>query len=189
MGDLPKILKKHNCKPLQKLNTQLDPFLLEKIHILKPETSKSFSVGAVWTPELIDGLILTVDFWRISQEGIIGIFGTPNHLNLDYALRTTAGGNNPNVIRLAPTQDIIDFFAGSGLAPIGEAVQTLNPYSNLESRVTRGIDFAAIYRLRDTSVGDFTFNIGATKLLSADQSPDGDALIINALKNTSRLNF
>jgi iron complex outermembrane recepter protein len=150
---------------------------------LKPETSKSFSVGAVWTPEFIDGLILTVDFWRISQEGIIGIFGTPNHLNLDYALRTTGVGTNPNVIRLAPTQDIIDFFAGSGLAPVGEAVQTLNPYSNLESRITRGIDFAAIYRLRDTSVGDFTFNIGATKLLSADQSPDGDALIINALNN------
>ncbi len=150
---------------------------------LMPETNKSFSIGFTWKPEVINGLIITADYWRISQKGIIGVFGTPNNLALDYALRTTGAGSNPNVVRLAPTQDVIDFFAGSGLDPVGEAVQTYNPYLNLESRVTKGIDLAAIYRINDTSVGDFIFNIGATKLLKAEQAAGGDAAIINALNN------
>lgn len=150
---------------------------------LKPEKSNSFSIGAVWTPEAINGLILTVDYWRIRQDGIIGIFVTPNALALDYALRTTGNGSNPNVIRRAPTQASIDFFAGSGLDPVGEAVQTLTPYQNFDSRITKGIDLAAIYRLRDTSIGDFTFNIGATKLLKAEQLAGEDAQTVLALNN------
>lgn len=137
---------------------------------LKPEESNSISIGAVWQPEVIDGLTLTVDYWRIKQTGIIGLFGTPNHLKLDYALRITGQGSNDDVIRLAPTQAVIDFFDGSGLAPVGEAIQTNNPYLNLEDRVVSGIDMQAIYRLRDTSVGNFTFNVSATKLLKAEQS-------------------
>lgn len=150
---------------------------------LEAETNKSFSVGFTWTPEYIDGLTVTADFWRISQKGIIGVFGTPNNLALDYALRTTGAGSNPNVVREAPTQDVIDFFAGSGLDPIGEAIQTFNPYLNLENRVTKGIDLAVMYRVMDTSAGDFVFNVGATRLLAADQSSGGDAEIINALNN------
>lgn len=150
---------------------------------LEPETSKSFSIGFTWTPEFVDGLTLTADFWRISQKGIIGVFGTPNNLALDYALRTTGAGSNPNVVREAPTQDVIDFFAGSGLEPIGEAVQTFNPYLNLENRVTKGIDLALIYRVNDTDIGDFVFNIGGTRLLKADQTSGGDAAVINDLGN------
>lgn len=150
---------------------------------LEPETNKSFSIGFTWTPEFVDGLTVTADYWRISQKGIVGVFGTPNNLALDYALRTTGQGSNPNVVREAPTQDIIDFFAGSGLDPVGEAVQTFNPYLNLGNRVTKGIDLAVIYRVNDTSVGDFVFNVGATKLLKADQTSGGDAEIINSLNN------
>lgn len=150
---------------------------------LEPETNKSFSIGFTWTPDAVNDLIITTDFWKISQEGIIGVFGTPNNLALDFALRTTGAGDNPNVVREAPTQAVNDFFAGSGLEAIGEAVQTFNPYLNLESRVTKGIDLAVIYQLRNTSVGDFTFNVGATKLLKAEQASAGDAEVINSLNN------
>lgn len=150
---------------------------------LEPETNKSFSIGFTWTPQVIDGLTVTADFWRISQEGIIGVFGTPNHLALDYALRMTGQGSNDAVNRLAPTQDVIDFFAGSGLEPVGEAIQTFNPYLNLEGRVTKGIDLALIYQLNDTSIGDFVFNIGATHLLKAEQTPSEEAMIIQSLDN------
>jgi len=150
---------------------------------LKPEYTKSFSIGFTWTPEVIDGLTITTDFWRIKQTGLIGIFVTPNALGLDYALRTSGAGSNPAVIRNAPTQANIDFFDGSGLAPIGEAVQTLTPYQNFDDRITKGIDFAMIYRLRDTSIGDFVFNLGATHLLKAEQIPGTDAQTIIDLNN------
>ena len=140
---------------------------------LEPEKSKSISFGAVWTPTMINGLILTVDYWKVKQEGIIGLFGTPEQLQLDYARRLGGSGVNENVIRANATAEEIAFFAGSGLAPVGRVLQTLNPYENLSKRTLSGIDFQAIYRLNDTSAGDFNFNLSATKLLKGDQEASG----------------
>ena len=60
-------------------------------------------------------LTLTVDYWNIQQESLIGIFGDANALTLDYLLRTQ-GNSNPNVIRAAPTQAQIDAAVGTGIA-------------------------------------------------------------------------
>lgn len=136
---------------------------------LKPENTSSISFGAVWQPSAIDGLTLTADYWRIKQSGIVGIVSVVDNLKLDYAMRKLGLGTNPNIIRSAPTPEVNAFFAGSGVAPIGEAFQSLNPYTNLDDRVVSGIDMQAIYVLRDTSVGDFRFTISASRLLKAEQ--------------------
>lgn len=140
---------------------------------LEPEKSKSYSFGAVWTPTIVDGLILTVDYWKIKQEGIVGLFGTPEQLQLDYARRTSGSGVNENVIRANATAEEIAFFSGSGLDPVGRVLQTLNPYENLSERTLSGIDFQAIYRLNDTSIGDFNINLSATKLINGEQAASG----------------
>jgi iron complex outermembrane receptor protein len=38
---------------------------------LKPETSESYSAGLVWTPGALQGMALSVDYFRIDQEDVI----------------------------------------------------------------------------------------------------------------------
>ena len=85
---------------------------------LAPEDSTSLNLGIVLEPNVIPGLTLTVDYWRVKQEDLVGTFGDDNAIALDYLLRLT-GGSNPNVVRLAPTAEDIALFAGTGLAPAG----------------------------------------------------------------------
>src|SRR5690606_21025515 len=59
---------------------------------LKPEESENFTVGIVAEPRVLPSgwgdLTLTVDYWHVRQENLIGIFGDANALTLDYLLRT-----------------------------------------------------------------------------------------------------
>jgi outer membrane receptor protein involved in Fe transport len=148
--------------------------------LLQPEESESFSYGVVFQPTFVDGLTLTADWWSIDQTGIVGIFGTPNHLALDWALRINGMAPNPDVVRLAPTPDNIAFFAGSGLDPVGQVLQTNVPYFNLDSRETEGLDISVVYDMDAGRFGSFTFGLNAAKLLKTFQStsPLGD--FINA---------
>ena len=150
---------------------------------LKPETSTSVSIGFVWTPTALNGLILTADYWKVDQKGIIGLFGTPEQLQLDYVRRIAGTGTNTNVIRAAVTAEETTFFKGSGMTPVGRVLQTLNPYENLNTRTLSGIDFQALYRINDTSVGDFNINLSATKLLKGTQASSGLYTEIAAANN------
>jgi len=146
---------------------------------LQPEESESISYGIVLQPPVLEGLTFTFDFWSIQQSGIIGIFATPNQLNLDWALRINDLPPNPNIIRDAPTADNIAFFAGSGLEPVGAAVTSLVPYFNLDDRETEGFDVSLLYDFDTANLGSFSFGINATKLTKAFQSAGGVADFIN----------
>jgi len=110
---------------------------------LEPEDSESINLGIVLEPKFIPGLTLTGDFWRVKQTGLVGTFGDDNAIALDL-LRRLNGSSNPNVIRAAPTQDEIDLFAGTSLAPAGEIIQVLDPFLNLDSRIAKGWDFGSV---------------------------------------------
>lgn len=148
--------------------------------LLQPEESESTSFGIVFQPEFVEGLTVTADWWSIDQTGIVGIFGTPNHLALDWALRINGMAPNPDVVRQAPTADNIAFFAGSGLDAVGQVLQTTVPYFNLDSRETEGVDISVVYDMETSRFGSFTFGLNAAKLLKTFQStgPLGD--FINA---------
>ncbi len=143
---------------------------------LQPEDTESVNFGVVLTPSFIPGLTLTGDYWRVKQEGIIGIFGNQNALLLDLLLRLQ-GGSNPFVIRDAPNQDDIDLYAGTGINPAGELQQILNPYRNLDQRTSEGVDFSVLYEF-DTSFGEFDFQVNAARLIGFEQAagPDADLL-------------
>jgi iron complex outermembrane receptor protein len=151
--------------------------------LLKPEESESFSYGIVYQPSFVEGLTLTVDYWSIDQTGIIGIFGTPNHISLDWALRINGLAPNPEVVRLDPTPDNVAFFAGSGLDPVGQIIQTNVPYFNLDSRETTGIDFSIMYDLDTDRLGNFTFGVNGAKLTKAFQTVGTAAQFINDQNN------
>ncbi len=148
-------------------------------NVLKPEETESINLGAVLTPEFLPGLTLTVDYWRVTQSGIVGVFGDANAIALDL-LRRLNGSSNPNVIRDAPDTDDIALFAGTGLDPVGSVSLVLDPYLNLDNREVTGWDFGMAWNLGNPlGIGDIEIGTNAAYLDKFFQSPgaDGDELL------------
>jgi outer membrane receptor protein involved in Fe transport len=145
---------------------------------LEPEESESINLGAVLEPAFIPGLTLTADYWRVNQTGLVGTFGDDNAIALDLLLRQT-GSSNPNVIRAAATQEQIDLFTGTSLAPAGEIIRVLDDYLNLDSRVSKGWDFGVAYNVPEFGLGKFRVRFNAARLESFVQSAgtDGQTLV------------
>ena len=145
---------------------------------LRPEDSESYSFGAVVQPRFVPGLTLTADYWHIRQKGLVGVFDDQNQIALDL-LRRLNGSTNPNVQRATPDDADNALFAGSGLAPAGEIIQVLDPYTNLDRRQTAGWDFGLVYDIPDFGAGDFSLKFNAAYLDTFFQSagPEGQELI------------
>lgn len=145
---------------------------------LVPEDSTALNLGVVLEPEFIPGLTLTADYWRVKQTGLVGTFGDDNAIALDL-LRRLNGSTNPNVVRLAPTADDIALFTGTGLAPAGKIDFVRDDYLNLDSRVSRGLDFGLFYRVPDFGAGQFRLSLNVARLLGFIQSasPEGQELV------------
>lgn len=136
---------------------------------LKPEDSESINLGIVLEPAFVPGLTLTADYWQVKQTGLVGTFGDDNAIALDL-LRRLDSSSNPNVIRAAPTAEEIALFTGTKLAPAGKIVRVLDPYLNLDSRVSKGWDFGLFYRVPDFGLGRFRLRLNAARLQSFVQS-------------------
>jgi len=141
---------------------------------LEPEDSTSINFGVVLEPAFLRGLTLTADYWRVKQTGLVGTFGDDNAIALDL-LRRLNGSTNPNVIRAAPTQEEIDLFTGTSLAPAGDIIQVLDPYFNLDSRISKGWDFGLSYNVPDFGAGKFRLRFNAARLDSFVQSAGPEA--------------
>ncbi|HEX6259067.1 MAG TPA: TonB-dependent receptor [Woeseiaceae bacterium] len=152
---------------------------------LEPEDSESINLGIVVEPTFIPGLTLTADYWRVKQEGLVGTFGDQNAITLDLLMRLN-GSSNPNVIRAAPTAADITLFTGTSLAPAGAIIQVIDPYLNLDSRVSKGWDFGLFYRVPDFGAGRFRVALNAARLKSFVQTPIPEGVdIIEAVENGS----
>jgi len=149
---------------------------------LKPEESESWSFGAVISPPLGEGwgkVTFTVDRWRIKQKNVVGLLDYQNGLNLDY-LQRVQGSNNPNVVRRDPTADDIALVAGTGLAPVGELLYVVANFENLLPVTVQGIDFNLDYLLPTVTVGTFSLNVNASRLISYYvDAPAGVTAVIN----------
>ena len=147
---------------------------------LNPEHTQSINAGIVISPPELRGFTITADYWRIKQTGLVGTFGFQNQVALDLLLRTQ-GSSNPNVLRDPADADTIALFAGTSLAanPAGPINFILDPYLNLDSRTSTGIDFGLYYDIGTTPIGDFKFRFNAARLRSFFQVPsvDGQALL------------
>lgn len=140
---------------------------------LRPEDSESINLGLVFEPKFIPGLTLTADYWRVKQTGLVGTFGDDNAIALDLLLRLN-GSSNPNVIRAAPTQEQIDLYAGTSLAAAGDIIQVLDPYLNLDSRISKGWDFGLAYNVPEFGLGKFRLRVNAARLDGFVQSAGAD---------------
>ncbi|NVK56940.1 MAG: TonB-dependent receptor [Alteromonadaceae bacterium] len=119
---------------------------------LKPEKSTNKSLGIVITP--LENLVLTIDYWKINQEDVVGILSSRTQILYDALLRSE-GGFNENVVR---NDD-------------GEIAYVANDYINLLPREISGLDYSASYQM-ETNAGTFTFELMASNLRKFDQGID-----------------
>ncbi len=143
-------------------NNRYDPVVDDSYGILEirsgsrdlaPEDDTNKTFGIVLEP--IQDLIVTVDWWDIEQENLVGILPSQTHLLYDSYLRAQ-GSNNPAVIR-----DPID----------NEVSQVNNQFMNLGIRNISGVDVSIGYDW-ETSIGDFAITLNSAKLNKFDQEAD-----------------
>jgi outer membrane receptor protein involved in Fe transport len=150
---------------------------------LRPEESESINLGTVLEPAFIPGLTLTADYWRVKQTGLVGVFGDDNAIALDLLLRQN-GSSNPNVIRAAPNAEQIALYQGTSLAAAGDIIRVLDPYINLDSRVSKGWDFGLAYNVPEFGLGKFRLRFNAARLESFVQSAGADGqTLVDAVAN------
>jgi iron complex outermembrane recepter protein len=116
---------------------------------IQPEESESFTAGVVYSPAQIDGLSMTVDYWRFKVSDAI------------TRLDAQAGLNNC----FAGDQLACDTFS---ITMAGNLANLTNPLTNVGSQDTSGIDVNVAYRFETLGL---TWNISndTTWLLKFEQ--------------------
>lgn len=100
---------------------------------LEPETSDSFTVGAVWNPEAVPGLGVTIDYYDIELENSISSIGAQSILDAcAFSFRLC---------------DLIE------RSPSGEVSSLLDTQVNIGSTETAGVDWAVDYSFGDLPWG------------------------------------
>src|SRR5699024_3471906 len=130
---------------------------------IKPETGKSFDVGAVYSPSWASGLTVSADFWHVYLDDVI------SHVNLQNLLNLCSNGQTQYC-------GLIHRYAsGPQQGQIAQA--TIEPIGNLGTLSTGGVDFSANYALTTDAIGRFDFNVNGTylKYYTAQTAPGTDA--------------
>lgn len=154
---------------------------------LNPESSKNFSLGAVFEPT--SNIILTLDWWRIEQEGLVGLISDQDEISIDY-LRRLQGSSNPNVVRATPDAGDAALFTSVGLDPsgAGEILEINQTFRNLDLRETEGIDIGAQFNFDAGEFGDFRIKANAAHISTFFQTPSAEALELVAARAAGTIN-
>jgi outer membrane receptor protein involved in Fe transport len=109
---------------------------------LKPETSSTWSVGAVLTPTFLHGFSGSIDYFDIDVKDLINSYGGA------FLFTTCANTGDPSICALVKRDP-------NGLL-FTSATRILNITQNTGFLKTKGIDFAANYRfnLADVHLGE-----------------------------------
>lgn len=109
---------------------------------LQPETSDSYTLGAVFQPRFVPGLTFTVDYYNIKVNGVIASISAQTIANNCY--------DSPTLNNIFCQQ--FQRYTGTGTGPNGERTGAILGNSliqaplNFAKRVRRGIDFDVNYR-------------------------------------------
>jgi len=111
---------------------------------LQPESSESYTLGAVIDP--IDGLTVTVDYWKIDIEDAIGTVGTTDLI----AFCATDGLFCDKTIR---------FQEGDAQ---GQIIRVIDTNNNVGTETYSGVDIGVIADLPEVFGGELTYEAEAT---------------------------
>ena len=156
---------------------------------LGPEQAKENSAGFVFQVPFLDGLSVSADYFKIRQTDVIDTYGEADQLALDYRLRTTGQGSNPDVVRLAVTpEDAARFVAWNAThpndqrTPVGAVDFVRDTYINIAQRKVSGVDFGLDYKLRETALGNFTFKSNIAYFDKFEEQKDDASPSVGQLK-------
>jgi iron complex outermembrane receptor protein len=127
---------------------------------LKPETSKSYTVGTVWTPSETKGLSLSASYFNISQENVV----------------------DANAQFLVDHNAFYDVFSDQVIRDEYGNIAKINaPFMNLGNREVRGVDLAFSYQWESGRWGNFRVTSNASHLIHfSHQVLDQDEIINEA---------
>ena len=112
---------------------------------LEPETSESWTIGAVVDP--VDGLTMTIDYWSIEIENAVGTVGTTD------------------LIRLCATQGLYcdrTFRFSSPASVEGQIIRVEDTNNNVGTETYTGVDLGIAADLPSFRGGDLTLDMQAT---------------------------
>jgi outer membrane receptor protein involved in Fe transport len=112
---------------------------------LQPETSESWTVGAVIDP--IDGLTMTIDYWSIEIDNAVGTVGTTD------------------LIRLCASQGLYcdrTFRFSSPASVEGQIIRVEDTNNNVGTETYTGVDLGISADLPSVAGGDLTMDMQAT---------------------------
>ncbi|ABI38977.1 TonB-dependent receptor [Shewanella sp. MR-4] len=119
---------------------------------LKPEESDSYTAGLVYSPSYLDGMSVTLDYWRFKVTNAIARANTQDGLDACFAGDTAACDQ---------------FNIGAG----GDLTNLSNALTNVGSQDTSGIDFNLAYNFELIGL-DWKVNNDTTYLVKFEQ--DGE---------------
>lgn len=137
---------------------------------LEPEESESFTVGIVFTPEFVEGLTVTLDWYDVSIDRAIGSSGTDNIVTGCY---NSANFSSPfcafieGAARVDETPHITSPFRNA----LGNIAGTILTNQNLSTFETSGLDFDVQYGF-DLNAGSIDLQVWGTYLDSFNFQSD-----------------
>jgi len=127
---------------------------------LQPEKAKTLTIGVVYTPDFIDNLSLTLDYYDISLKDAMGSAGIQN--SLDKCAKEEDINNSVYCPLINRDSD-------------GNVIDVLNTTVNQAYVDITGVDFEISYLQSLREFGEINFTFNATKLLdSTYQDSDED---------------
>jgi outer membrane receptor protein involved in Fe transport len=183
---------------------------------LRPEESRISTVGFALEVPRVKGLTVTVDWWRIDQNGVIdnltasgqllrdeqvldavtqaAIAAGQNPNTLDLGSGTAAYQGNPKINRAPVTQADRDAYAAFNAtrpasarrAPVGRVLSVIDDYLNVAGRDIEGYDVAVTYRLPKFRIGQFSLRAGGTYTTKRDEQLDEFSEVETVLEEDGR---
>ncbi len=118
---------------------------------LQPETSRSKTLGVVWSPGFVDGLNFAVDWWNIRLENTI-VSDSPTTILNDCYVLGIASRCSPQLFTRDATLGYINFLSFGG--------------RNAGFREVEGFDVDVAYRWKTGNWGNFNAAINTTYTVS-----------------------
>ncbi|GFZ97510.1 TonB-dependent receptor plug domain-containing protein [Dyella caseinilytica] len=159
-----------NAQPISQPNsTSTTPFFTGANPNLKPETSKSYTAGFVYSPHYLTGFNATVDWYRIHIDNVITL--------------PTATSILDNCYELGVAEQCAQFQRSTAGGPFnGQVINMLQALVNQGFVEERGEDLNLTYLFPQTPVGQFKFDSTSTYIDSVrEQITPGGPIISNTL--------
>ncbi|MGS0692384.1 TonB-dependent receptor [Shewanella sp. 30m-9] len=122
---------------------------------LQPEESESYTAGLVYSPSYVEGLSLTLDYWRFKVKNAITRLDTQAGLNECHAYQTAGQGDG----KACETFNI-----GAN----GDLTNLTNSLTNVGFQDTSGLDFNLAYNFEALNL-DWVVSNDTTYLLNFEQ--------------------